>query len=196
MTYSVNEWARKSVHLASSLIPLIYYFGFEDRWSALAVLGSLTLIILTAESLRMVVPVCHRLYLQWFSAIIRPREQAARFTGASFVFIGASLTVILFPKPIAVAALLFLAIGDPAACLVGRAWGRIRIFNAKTLEGSAAFLVSAILVTSWIPDIPLPVKIGGALAACLVELAAFRIDDNLTIPLVSAAVMVALNGWM
>ncbi len=186
-----GELGRKAVHYTATLIPLIY-FGFFGRLSAGIILGLLTAAIVTAEVLRMKVPACRRLYENIFGWMIRPHEFEENFTGATYVFLGSFVTVLLFPKPIAITSLLFLTLGDPTACLVGMSVGRTHISNKKTLEGAIAFLIIAIVGTLWVPGLPWRVKVAGALAACLVEVVHRKIDDNLLIPLVSATVMYML----
>ena len=119
----------------------------------------------------------------------RPHEHQNNLTGASYVFLGSFMVIWLFPKPIAVVALLFLTIGDSTACLIGMSFGRVRIWGQKTLEGTLAFLLSSLLVTWWVPQIPFWVKLIGAGAASILELIPWRLDDNLTIPSLSALVM-------
>jgi len=91
-------------------------------------------------------------------------------------------------------AVLVLGVGDPAAALVGRRWGRIKLLNGRSLEGSTTFVVTAILITA--PLLVLfrnDVSMGqafilafvGAVAGALAELGSSRIDDNLTIPVAS-----------
>jgi dolichol kinase len=91
------------------------------------------------------------------------------------------LTILLFEKSVAAAALLILACGDTAASGVGQALGGYKLREGKTLMGSLAFLVTAFLVT--LPFFPTPVAFGGALLATVVEFLPLPLDDNLSIPL-------------
>lgn len=188
---SKGEIARKTAHYTAVLIPLLYYFVFSRRVT-LVVLAGCTLVLVTAEVLRMRHPGSHRIYLKRFGFMIRHHEQQAVFTGSTFVFLGAFLTVWLFPREVAVMVLLFLTVGDPTACLMGLAWGRHKLIGEKSLEGSLAFIVSSLLTTLWIPPVPLSIKLAGAMTAALIELIPWRIDDNLTIPLGSGALVMAL----
>ena len=70
---------------------------------------------------------------------------------------------------------------------MGKAWGRIKLIGDKSLEGSAAcFIVCAVISVFWIDPV---VGLTGAFVATLAELLPLRIDDNLTVPLISGAVM-------
>ncbi|MFO7987512.1 MAG: hypothetical protein R6U38_16750 [Desulfatiglandaceae bacterium] len=186
-----GEGARKSIHYTASLIPILYYFVF-DRSITLSVLAVCSLTFILAEIMRMRYPGLYRIYLKIFGFMIRSHERQAKFTGATFVFLGSFLTVLLFSKEVAVTVLLFLTIGDPTACLIGLARGKHKLIGDKTLEGSLAFILASLLATCWIPMVPFPIKIAGAITAALVELIPWRIDDNLTIPLLSGTLMMFL----
>lgn len=92
----------------------------------------------------------------------------------------------------ALPALLFVAVGDPAAALVGTRFPGPR-FWGKSPSGGVAFVAAALAVWavlcafgfgqwSW-------AIIVGAVGAALVELAPLLVDDNLTVPLIAGAVM-------
>ena len=91
-----------------------------------------------------------------------------------------------FSKPIVVAALLFLILGDPAAALVGRTLGRVYIFG-KTMEGSlaclAVCLVLGILVQEITQGLTFKAVLAGAITATVFELLPIPLDDNFRIPL-------------
>ena len=78
-------------------------------------------------------------------------------------------------------------LGDMSAALVGKMWGRTKLLGKKSLEGSAACFVVCVLIA--LVKLNPVIAIIGALVATIVELIPFPIDDNLTVPLVSGAVM-------
>ncbi len=104
------------------------------------------------------------------------------------------LMVALFPKPVAIASLLTLSIGDSAAAIVGITYGRHQINKRKTFEGTLAFVISASIVGWLVPGIPLYAAILAALAAGLVEVLFTVFDDNISIPLASGLTLVLLLG--
>ena len=106
--------------------------------------------------------------------------------GASWVLLSASIAIAVFPKVIFLAAFAIMIVSDSAAALVGRRFGRHRFFE-KSVEGSTAFFLSAILVVFLTPKLQyVPVEYALGIAASLfgavVEAAPLRIDDNLSIP--------------
>ena len=86
----------------------------------------------------------------------------------------------------------FIIVGDTAAALIGRRFGRHKIGN-KSIEGSLSFLVVSAIVVLLIPDLNLIVGLTGAVAATITEAVTFRMDDNATVPLVCGLVMHLLN---
>jgi dolichol kinase len=187
-----NELARKAVHVCSIAIPIIYYN--VTRELALFLLALLFVGFFAVDLIKMFVkPVAHW-YYRLFGAMLRPHEldqTRKRFNGATFVTLSALLAVWLFPKMIAIASITVLVVADTAAALIGLKFGKHKLFT-KTVEGSAAFFVSALLVVALTPNFNFIVGIGFALLATWVELYplkifGFEIDDNLTIPLISGA---------
>jgi dolichol kinase len=103
----------------------------------------------------------------------------------------ATLLAYCVAPPVAATAVGYLVFGDAAAALVGRRWGRHR-YGAKSLEGSAACAGICLgLGALLLPQHPAAVA-AGAITATLVEALPLPFDDNWTMPLAAAAVLVAL----
>jgi dolichol kinase len=125
--------------------------------------------------------------------------------GSSYFIFGALLSIIIFPKPVAIASLYILIICDALAAIVGTGWGKIRIFK-KSLEGSIAFFISGVVVVFlalqdkplW-GDAAMQNHLGWGIlavfAAAIVELFPTGLDDNLTIPLVAGTIMM-IGFWV
>lgn len=100
----------------------------------------------------------------------------------------------LSPLPASVVAVGILALADPAAALIGRRFGRIRLVHGRSLEGSLSFVVVGLAVSlsvlhlihdfSW--SASLLVSLAAVLPSALAELFSGRIDDNFTIPATAA----------
>lgn len=182
------EIVRKGIHLSSLSIPVVYYF--LSRATALRILIPLTGVFLLADMARLLLPAAGRLYERVFGWLLRKHERferGRRLTGATYVLLSAVLCVWIFPKVIVITAFAILIVSDSAAALIGRRFGR-HPFLSKSLEGSGAFLVTALLVVALAPKIaflPAEYMIGAfaALLGTFVEAAVLGIDDNLSIPL-------------
>ncbi len=186
-TYAA-EIVRKGIHLLSLLIPVLYYF--LPKSVALSILIPLTLAFLLSDIARLFIPSVGHLYEQVFGWLLRPHEQnqrGRRLNGATYVLLSAVLCVWLYPKVIVITAFAILIVSDSAAALIGRRFGK-RPFLGKSLEGTSAFLVTALAVVAVAPKIaylPAEYYIGAAAAilGTLVEAGTTGIDDNLSVPL-------------
>jgi dolichol kinase len=118
-------------------------------------------------------------------------------TGATYVLLAAALVVAVFPKVFVIPAIAVLILGDIAAALLGRKFGKHK-FLAKSLEGTLSFFVVGslvILVTPKIQGLPAEYIIGfiAVAAAAIAENISYGwADDNLTIPITVCLVMWAL----
>jgi dolichol kinase len=86
----------------------------------------------------------------------------------------------------------FIAFGDPASSMVGRFLGRHR-FGNKSLEGSLAFLIVSLAVAVMAPGLAIPVKVAGAVTATVTEALSFKIDDNISVPVVSGLITTVMG---
>jgi dolichol kinase len=195
-----GELARKGIHLFSLSIPIVYFF--ISRKLALAILIPLTAAFLGTDLARFYFPKMNLWYSHWFGWLLRKHElntETKHLNGASHVLISAVLCVLLFPKILTISAFAILIISDTTAALFGRRFGRHRFFG-KSLEGSAAFFISAMLVILVAPKIgylPMEYFIGfiAALLGTFVEALSIHIDDNLSIPISIGLVMWGMYLW-
>jgi glycerol-3-phosphate acyltransferase PlsY len=181
---------RKLLHLLTAILPLVYLH--IERKEMLILLTGLTCLSFLADILRLEIKSLGVVFYRLFEKLLWEKEKKI-FTGASVFLLSASLSVFLFSKPIALAALLFLSVGDTTAYFVGTRYGRISIAGEKTLEGSLACLLLCIVISLFIPHLPFLVLLFGAIAASVVELFPLGVDDNLVLPLVSGFVMEAVR---
>ena len=164
--------------------------------------GLLLLLLLTAatamvagDAARLMIPFLNRLIYSLFGRVLRESEKN-RVTGASYMILGTLGSFAIFPRDVAVLAVLFTSVGDPVAGLVGVRASGWRVFGKSPL-GSAAMAVAGLGVAGLLHaagEISFGwTVVAGALAAAVVELLPLRVDDNLRVPLASGAVMVVLG---
>jgi len=188
-----EEIKRKIIHLSNSVIPLSYYFFVEDRMMMIWVLLSITICFVTVDYFRFRIGWIQKWFRIFFSSMLRKHELEGKLTGATWAFIGATISVFLFEKDIAVLALLFMSVGDTVAALIGQQYGKIKI-GEKTIEGFAGGLVSCIFISIFFPSVIWINSIAGSLIASLIELSPIPVDDNLMIPLISGGMMTLFRG--
>ena len=178
---ATSEYWRKACHIFAGLsISFAYLWLPKDIFLCLFFPMAVAYIIV--DLARFKIKWLERIYLLAAKTFLRDEEYSRPTTGFYF-FVGSALTIILFPKQIAIGTLIVLALSDPLAALIGQRYGRHRIWN-KTIEGSMAFFISAwLILTLYFGGEPFKHLIP-AFAGTLVELAPCPIDDNLSIPLV------------
>jgi dolichol kinase len=110
----------------------------------------------------------------------RPRDRRNfPFRGAIMFGLGVIPPIVLLDARWASAVILVFSFGDCFATLVGRRYGRMRL-GGKSLEGSAAFMVSA-LPAAW-ALVGLQYGIILAFFGALIELIEGKLNDNVTVP--------------
>jgi dolichol kinase len=188
------EIARKGIHLTSLSIPIIYYFIERDL--ALMLLVPVTLSFLAVDLLRYYHRPTADLFYRIFRFMLRKHEldeKTKRLNGATNVLLAATLCVIIFPKLIVLTAFSILIVSDTFAALIGRKFGR-RKFIHKSVEGSTAFFLFALIVVALTPKVEYAAgeyAIGAvaAIAGTLIEAVSWKIDDNLSVPFSVGIVM-------
>ncbi len=181
------ELVRKTIHLCSLSIPIVYFF--ISKSTALFILVPLLLLFGIPDVLRMYHAPTRKAYHKFFGWLLRKHERDERgrkLTGATYVLLSACLFILLFPKIIFITAFSILIVSDTLAALVGRRFGNHPFFK-KSLEGTAAFFLSALVVIAVTPkagETGAEYLIGAAtaLVGAIVEAAFTFIDDNLLIP--------------
>lgn len=190
-----HEMYRKSVHLSSLWIPAIIYFAHTGI--SVAIFLSLLMANLLLE---------YGNYKRWrwarifftvlFSKTLRNKERVRnRFTvtGSVYVLSSAIMCSLLFPKEVAAIALTVMLVSDTLAALVGKAFGTRKVYKQKSLEGTLAFFLSALIINMLFEPIYTftYVSVIACFIATFVELFEDRLemDDNLSIPLAIGAVL-------
>ena len=181
----LSELLRKSIHLSGLILPVIYFF--LDKPTMLILVGVATGIAITIELMKWLSPRFGDFFFQIFAPMLRIHERRGAMTGATYYVISTFLCILFFTKTLAIVCIFFMVLGDLVAALVGKKWGRIKLIGTKSLEGSAAcFVVCTVIALVKLHPV---IAIVGALVATIVEMLPVPIDDNLTVPLVSGAVM-------
>ena len=185
----VHELWRKGTHMGALAVPAFYHLSGFDKFE-------MSMVMVLAFVLMVLIDIA-RLRDWWFwrgfakrflSPLIRSHEHAGDWTGAFYILGSMCVSIALFEKSIAIAALAFIIVGDVFAALIGRKFGG-HFFRGKTVEGSLGCLAGTLLVALLVPELPLWTGLIGAVVATVTEAVSFEIDDNVSVPLVSGLVM-------
>ena len=184
-----SELARKATHMGALIIPAGYWVLGLGKAEMLTIMIPIAALMFVIDVSRL------RGWRFWTEiaepiagGMVRAHEKNGDFTGATYILTSVVCTVALFAKPVAVAALAFIIVGDTFAAVVGRRFGRLR-FGRKSVEGSLACLAGTVLVALLAPQLALPVALMGAVVATVVEGLPLGIDDNISVPLVAGLAM-------
>ncbi len=148
----------------------------------LAVLGAGLLVALAIDWVRLRRPTANVWFYRLLRPLASPRERD-RLASSTWYLIGVIAALLIAPRPLAVSAILVLALADPTASVVGRIWGRRRI-GSGTVLGTAAFVAVATLVL--LGRHPPAVALSTAVIVAAAEVAKIPLDDNLVVPVTGA----------
>jgi len=162
---------------------------------AIWILAGLSTVVITLESLRRISPRLNDFLIDVvFKPIVRPRERR-EINSASWYTVSLTLMFLIAPIRAVEVGVLVLAWGDPAANVVGKLWGRVKLWKEKSVLGTSAFFVVAALVGLGFlalvePTAPFAWRLGLASFAAgvgaVAELFSDRLDDNFTVLVLSA----------
>ncbi len=180
------EIKRKMVHLATLIIPVGYILTSEE--TVLLFLFPFFLCYLFIDLLRHFHSGMASLFQKYFFGRVLREEEKRNLMGSTYFLFSSLLTILLFPKSIAIVSLLILILSDTAGALVGKGIGKIKIFK-KTLEGSTAFFLCSLLIVWNYPHLNRFSGTLAALGATVIEMLPIHVDDNLTIPIVASVIL-------
>ena len=188
----LSEYKRKLIHLFNLAIPFGYLYVFPEKWVFVKLLSILMVLFIIFDILRHKVTWVKSLFSLFIDSMLRSHEQEGKLTGATWVMIGAVISIILFSKPVAIIALIFMSLGDTAAGLIGQRYGKHKIWN-KSWEGFFGGLFVCIIIGMNYSLLPLTISLSGAVAAMVMEIVPIPLDDNFKIPLGAGAIMMMLS---
>lgn len=179
-----------------TLIAFIYLAGLPVLPS-LVILGICFAVSVAIEFSRLRNPEFNRKMIRMWGPVMRSSE-IDRVSGIPFYLAATIVAIAVFPKPVAVLSILYLACGDPIASIFGILYGDRgpRFANGKSLIGTAAGVIACLMVTwFYLRTLNLPpsslaiLTLIGGLSGGTAELLPLEADDNFTIPVVSGFVL-------
>ncbi len=185
---SRNDFVREYIHAAGFLMPVIA--GFIGVLPVSIFIIALSSVYLISELLRLQgknIPV-----ISTITHNAASQSELYGFTAAPLYFaFGILFTLIIFPLPASGAAIAMFALGDSAASLFGGLIGKRIPFNkGKTWEGTIMGFIFAFSAGSLFIS-PLIALIGAAIAMTIESLP-LPINDNVTIPVLTALALTLL----
>ncbi|MEJ2629485.1 MAG: hypothetical protein P8078_13150 [bacterium] len=182
----INEIKRKLIHFVTILLPILY--GYLPREEMLYICGGLLFLALLVEVLRFIWKPFSVFFYKLLSSLLRDNEKQG-LTGATYIFLGIFLCLLLYDKWIAQAVMLFIIISDAFSAIVGKLWGTHKIYAEKTLEGGLAYMVTSFIIVYFIRESNILIGFAGVIASLLAEIFITRIDDNVTVAIIGGGTM-------
>jgi len=193
------ELQRKALHLLTLVIPIsLLAFGAPIL---LYILAPLATVSFTADVARVRIPWFNRFISRTFGFMMRNHElppvgSPIVINGASWVLLGAVLTIFCFSPVVAATSLCIFLLGDAAAAVVGRRWGRTPWgTSTKSLEGSLAFFLTTAPITLLMPGLIWWIGLIGAAVSTGAEALPGPLNDNLRVPLLTGLMLQGLTLW-
>lgn len=182
------EVNRQVFHILLGLIIvilLVYGFLSDKIILGLILVG----ILLSFLSRRIKVPIIYSLLHRF-----EREKEIKKFPGKGIIFylIGIYISLLLFPREIAMASIMVLALGDSISHLYGLHYGKIKhpLSGTKFLEGTIAGFIAGFIGA--FVFLPWHEAFFASLAAMIIEAIEIKIgteqvDDNLLVPFVAGA---------
>lgn len=193
------QWQRKVCHASLGML-FLYLFVFSGfpktiLWS---LAGGFILWTVSLETIRHLNPKVNDWVCRWFKPIMRERERT-KINSAMFYIVAMLIVYFVFPIEVTMLAMLFIALGDPVAGVVGVFWGKRKLSPHSSLEGSLAcfatcalmaYACAGFLISTNISLFSLIIfSILSGLTGAIAEASFKKLDDNLVMPLLSAPIL-------
>ncbi len=201
-----TNYTRNIFHVASALIGVLFaeLLPLATDWGFWLVAVIAIGVALSGWSMELGRRMSARVndFLMWAFSLVSHPHEAHHVNSATWYVTSLALLSLTFNPLVCGVALTILGFSDPAAAIIGKRFGKHRLANGRSVEGTVTFiLVGALTATGTIAlfhgDVALwraaLIAFAAATAGGLTELFSTRLDDNLGIP-VSAGV-VAWATW-
>lgn len=181
-----KELFRQAIHFfaGNALLFLVIILGTQFTLSV----ALIALILGFAFSKQLVKKAKHPLK-EFIGLVEREDEQHLPGKAALMLFLGIALTLFIFPdRTIAISAIIAVTYSDTVSTIVGKKFGKIQTAGNRTVEGSIAGMAATFLLLA------LFLKPNTAMLAAIIAMLAeyLPIEDNLSIPLVTATALAFL----
>ncbi len=189
--------ARRLFHLTGGLGIILIYGLLFDHIIAVHIIGTAACCFFIFEHARLRYPEYAAHFNQITTPLLRAEERLKESALLPFI-IGVFLTILSFPKMIAIPSILVLSFSDPLAAIFGILFSKKKNVAGKSKEGSLAFFISSFLcIFLFFYFSRMGIKTISLLAVSLIfsviitwlERIPSKLDDNLIIPVASGFIL-------
>ena len=195
---------RRLFHVLGGCTVAVLYSSFFTYETAVRLLGFSACIFFIFEHARSKYPEYNETFGKIAGPILRAEEHLRESALLPFVM-GVLLSIITYPKTVAVASIFVLAISDPASAIVGIKLKGKKNKAGKSFEGSIAFLVTSFIMIfiTFLIGVPslgfgklFVLTLFSSLTITAFERLPLRIDDNFLLPVFSGIALWAFCGLL
>ena len=204
--YSVKDkkdlhLSRKIWHVGTGMVGIsVYFLADLTTHEAATICYILTLLDLILEFFRLRYSGLNKSFMKIMGPFMKDLEKNT-LSGFPYYTLGCGLAFGLYSEPIAILAILFLIFSDPLSSLFGILYGRDQLFARKTLQGSIAgivvcyiiSLIYGIIYDAYGTELLLFSLLAGIIGSISEMISFDKLDDNLSIPVVSGLGLTFLN---
>jgi len=183
-SHEIKWWRIFARPFALLFIPINILFGHKFL---LFLLGILCIIFISSD--------LYRLFSKKHLPAFYKKSEIHRFSSMTSFLVAIFIIFLLFRPAIAYLCLTFILFGDLAGKIFGLKFGRIKIFQQRTLEGSLGFLTGSLyfgFIICSIFQINFSYLMIGAFCATIFEHFSFYFDDNFTVGVLTGGCLEAL----
>ncbi|MCB9703370.1 MAG: hypothetical protein H6711_15875 [Myxococcales bacterium] len=188
-----TNYKRNLFHVSSALLSVLLVEVVLTQPGLVKASAAFAIWAWGCEIVRRRSPAVNRALMKVMGPVAHPHEHW-RINSATWYATAVFLLALTGEPIVQITGVAVLGAADPLAAIVGRRYGRHKLVNGRSLEGSLTFVAAGALVTFALlatlhpltPAQAALVALGGALPGSLAELFSRRIDDNFSIPLTAA----------
>lgn len=183
---------RLALRPLAAFFPILYFY--TNKKVVLIIIGVILVLASIPDIIRLLLPKVNEFFFGGEKRLVYKKGEKKKFSSITLFLFSAFIVILIFPKAIAIVAVLYLIFGDIFSKIFGIQFGRTPIFPKyhKDLEGALAHfsicLAIGYIMTQFLPIALVSVVIG-AFIASIVETIPLGVNDNLSVGLTSAAAM-------
>lgn len=184
--------SRRLFHMGNGCTVATAYLFTLSHKQVIHIMGTCACIFYLLDQIRISYPSLAKKFEKGSKYLLRAEEQLKESAAVPYL-IATLLTLLSFPKIVAVASIYTLALADPLSAIIGIRFGKHHIVKNKSVEGSIAFFsatffcISTVFIFNGISGFKIwAISFFVALTGTIFEMLPLKIDDNLTIPLFTA----------
>jgi len=183
-------WKRKLYRIFMGSIVPFFYLITKSVFFPLIICTFFLTLLLSLEYERWKNPGIWDYILKKYGRIFK--TPPGKLTGDTYFMIATFIILIFFIKDIAIPSIFFLVFCDAGSGIIGSKFGKIKIFPGKSLEGFLGGVIFnsfiSLIIFKFI-ELPIYILLIGTFTSSIIEILPLKMDDNLTVGLLTAVVM-------